>query len=80
MKLLVTGANGQLGQEIKQVASTTKNVQFVLCSRVQLDITDAKQLTDFVVQNEITAIISCSDMDPLIYIISWYHIFYITSR
>lgn len=60
MKLLVTGANGQLGQEIKQLSSTTKDVQFVFCSRDQVDITDAKQLTDFVVKNEITAILNCA--------------------
>ncbi|MGB2129695.1 MAG: dTDP-4-dehydrorhamnose reductase [Flavicella sp.] len=60
MKTLVTGANGQLGQEIKKLALNSKDLQFVFCSRAQVDITDVKQLMDFVVQNEITAILNCA--------------------
>ncbi|UYW00956.1 dTDP-4-dehydrorhamnose reductase [Flavobacterium agricola] len=40
MVVLVTGANGQLGQSIQKIASTYTNIQFVFCNSQQLDITD----------------------------------------
>lgn len=40
MVVLVTGANGQLGQSLQFVAHNYPKIQFVFCSSVQLDITD----------------------------------------
>jgi dTDP-4-dehydrorhamnose reductase len=40
MVVLVTGANGQLGQAIQFVAGNYPNIDFVFCSSSDLDITD----------------------------------------
>ena len=40
MVVLVTGANGQLGQAIKFVAGNYPKIDFVFCSSSDLDITN----------------------------------------
>lgn len=40
MVVLVTGANGQLGQSLQFVAHNYPEIQFVFCSSAQLDVTD----------------------------------------
>ena len=40
MVVLVTGANGQLGQAIQSVAGNFPSIDFVFCSSVELNITD----------------------------------------
>ena len=40
MVVLVTGANGQLGQSIQFIAGNYPNIQFVFCSSSDLDITN----------------------------------------
>ena len=45
MKILVTGALGQLGNEIKTLASTTPH-EFVYTDRDELDITESKAVED----------------------------------
>lgn len=40
-KILVTGANGQLGFELQQLAANLPQHQFLFCSRAELDVTDA---------------------------------------
>ncbi|MES2411074.1 MAG: dTDP-4-dehydrorhamnose reductase [Bacteroidota bacterium] len=42
MVVLVTGANGQLGQSLQLIAPNYPEVQFVFCSSAELDITDHK--------------------------------------
>lgn len=42
MVVLVTGANGQLGQAIKFVAGNYPNIHFVFCTSSDLDITNKK--------------------------------------
>lgn len=42
MVVLVTGANGQLGQAIKFVAGNYPNISFVFCTSSDLDITNKK--------------------------------------
>lgn len=39
--ILVTGANGQLGQEVKELSIQYPQHQFLFCSRTELDIADA---------------------------------------
>jgi dTDP-4-dehydrorhamnose reductase len=40
MVVLVTGANGQLGQAIRSIAGNYPSIDFVFCSSVELNITD----------------------------------------
>ena len=51
MVVLVTGANGQLGQAIQFVARNYPNIHFVFCSSSDLDITD-KQNCDSIFNKE----------------------------
>lgn len=46
MVVLVTGANGQLGQSLKFVAPNYAEIQFVFCSSADLDITDIQSCED----------------------------------
>ncbi len=53
--ILVTGANGQLGQSIKEL-----NEKCFFTDRDKLDITDFKEIENFCKQNKITHIINCA--------------------
>ena len=54
-RVLVTGADGQLGSEIRQLRA-----EFVYTDRKELDITDFKAVEDYVSSNGINAIINCA--------------------
>ena len=43
MVVLVTGANGQLGQSIRFIAANYPNIEFVFCASTDLDITNKEQ-------------------------------------
>jgi len=55
--LLITGANGQLGQELKRIYKD-KNIIFV--SKEQLDITNEQKLSNFFAVNNIDLVINCA--------------------
>jgi len=57
--ILVTGSNGQLGSEIKEL-STKYEYKFFFTDRDSLDITDANAVEKFVEINTINAIINCA--------------------
>jgi len=60
MKILVAGANGQLGTEMYNVLEE-KNPGITLYTDIdQLDLTDKKAVELFVVKNEITHIVNCA--------------------
>ena len=42
MVILVTGANGQLGQAIKFISGNYPEINFVFCTSSELDITNKK--------------------------------------
>jgi dTDP-4-dehydrorhamnose reductase len=42
MKVLITGSNGQLGSEIKELASDYENLECVFKDLPELDICDAE--------------------------------------
>lgn len=44
MRILVTGAGGQLGQELQQIAKSHRDVQFFFYTKEQLDITDSSAI------------------------------------
>ncbi len=58
-KILVTGANGQLGSEIRELAKDSENRYFFTDAK-ELDITDIKALESFIDKNEIDTIINCA--------------------
>ncbi len=45
--ILVTGKNGQLGNELQTIASNYSNYQFVFTDRDELDITNANHVLDY---------------------------------
>lgn len=46
-KILVTGANGQLGNELRVVSKFHSEADFVFVDVAELDITNAKAVQDF---------------------------------
>ena len=59
LNILVTGANGQLGSEIKELSSLYLHNFFFTC-KDNLDITNAQAIEAFILKNMITAIINCA--------------------
>ena len=60
MKVLITGANGQLGSEIKELASDYENLECVFKDLPELDICDAEVLNTFIIDQHINAVINCA--------------------
>lgn len=60
MNLLVTGSNGQLGSEIKELSSKYHNIEFTFKDLPELDICDVESLNSFVIAHNINAIINCA--------------------
>src|SRR5688572_11134024 len=58
-KVLVTGAKGQLGSEIRHI-STEYPFDFVYCDIDELDITDKESVLSFFKTHQIDAIINCA--------------------
>lgn len=59
MNILVTGANGQLGQEMRQV-STSSTDRYIFTDVAELDITDAIMVKRMVWENNIKVIVNCA--------------------
>jgi len=60
MKILVTGANGQLGNEIRMLATDYSDFQLIFTDVNELDITNEQEVELFVNQNKPTHIINCA--------------------
>jgi dTDP-4-dehydrorhamnose reductase len=60
MNVLITGSNGQLGSEIRQLSNSYPQFQFIFTDVAELDITDEKAVADFIKSNHINAIINCA--------------------
>ncbi|WP_255498716.1 dTDP-4-dehydrorhamnose reductase [Dysgonomonas sp. ZJ709] len=59
--ILVTGANGQLGSEIRRIADNHEdNFRFFFTDVDTLDITDLKAIDTFIKENKIKYIINCA--------------------
>ncbi len=60
MRILVTGANGQLGNEIRQHVSMLPQADFVFTDIAELDITNEQKVDIFVEQFRINYIVNCA--------------------
>lgn len=59
MNILVTGANGQLGNEMRLVSQESKD-NYIFTDVAELDITDAEAVRNMVNGNDINAIVNCA--------------------
>lgn len=60
MNILVTGSNGQLGSEIKDLKSNFKDFRFFFMDLPELDICNSNQLNFFIKENNINTVINCA--------------------
>jgi dTDP-4-dehydrorhamnose reductase len=60
MNILVTGANGQLGSEIRNVSNEYEQFKFFFRNSQELDICKLDSLIEFVSRNKIDTIINCA--------------------
>ncbi|AJI52705.1 dTDP-4-dehydrorhamnose reductase [Francisella philomiragia] len=64
MKVLITGSNGQLGSELKELVSNSEleiqNYTFIFADSKSLDITDHEAVKQFIIDNHIRFIVNCA--------------------
>lgn len=59
-KILVTGANGQLGNELRYIANQWQQLDFVFTDVDELDITDQQAICSAVNDNSIDLVVNCA--------------------
>jgi len=60
MNILVTGANGQLGNEMRVLRAAHPKHQYFFTDIAELDITDKAAVSDFITANNIELIVNCA--------------------
>jgi dTDP-4-dehydrorhamnose reductase len=60
MKILITGANGQLGRELTKQYKEKSNIELILTDVADLDIIDVKTVYEFVNEHKPEVIINCA--------------------
>jgi dTDP-4-dehydrorhamnose reductase len=60
MRVLITGSNGQLGSEIRELASDYENLECIFKDLSELDICDTETLTTIITDQHINAVINCA--------------------
>ena len=60
MKILVTGSNGQLGNEIRMRAGDHPGYEFLFTDLAELDITDEDAIESMIASKKIRTIINCA--------------------
>ena len=60
VNILVTGANGQPGSEIREIAPNYRGYNFLFTDVEDLDITNHKSVKEFIESNKINVIINCA--------------------
>ena len=59
-KILVTGANGQLGRELKQLAPSVPHFDFIFLSKEELPIHDVELVKEYFQKNHPQYLINCA--------------------
>lgn len=64
-KVLITGANGQLGNELKEISSNdskfkSSRIKFTFIDIEDLDLTDPQKVKNYLIQNSFDWIINCA--------------------
>ena len=60
MKILITGANGQLGRELANQYKEKRSIDIILAKRSDLDISNLNEVYSFVSKNKPDVIINCA--------------------
>lgn len=60
MKILVTGANGQLGREMRRLAAENPAHDYIFTDIDELDICDAQAVMNFVLAQQVDVIVNCA--------------------
>ena len=60
MRVLITGSNGQLGSEIKELYSKYDNIECIFKDLPELDIYDAESVNTLIKDEHINAVINCA--------------------
>ena len=60
MNILITGSNGQLGSEIRELSTSYETVNFIFKDLPDLDICNFDEFQNFIIKNNITAVINCA--------------------
>ena len=60
MRILITGSNGQLGSEIKDLVHLYKSTEFIFTNRHDLDICNFNKLENYIQEQKITGVINCA--------------------
>ncbi len=60
MKILVTGAKGQLGNELREISISLKSKELIFTDIEELDITDYKKVENFITSDNVDVIINCA--------------------
>ena len=60
MNILVTGSNGQLGNEIRVASAAYSSSEFLFTDVAELDICNKQALEDFIAGNGVDAIVNCA--------------------
>lgn len=59
-RVLVTGANGQLGNALRLVSGVKSNCEYIFAGRKELDITNGPKVLEFIKRKKISVIINCA--------------------
>ena len=60
MNILVTGSDGQLGSELRDLAISYPDYNFIFTDKEQLDVTDQEQVQKFFKKTHIDCLINCA--------------------
>jgi dTDP-4-dehydrorhamnose reductase len=59
-RVLVTGANGQLGNELRRLAGSSEKTEFIFTDVDELNITDAVAVNKFIEKHPVSFLINCA--------------------
>ncbi|MBQ1858306.1 MAG: sugar nucleotide-binding protein, partial [Paludibacteraceae bacterium] len=60
MNILITGSNGQLGNEVRVLSAQHSKHRYFFTDVAELDITDNQAVSAFVAENAIDLIVNCA--------------------